>query len=1088
MPLYKQIPTATSILVKQQRFLERKASFRQYPQAFILFFAISAIVLSVLPCHAQEEGFFEKISVEDGLSNKFVFSILVDSEGYLWAGTQYGLNRYDGYDFKVYRPSESPHSISSLTITALLEDQEGNFWIGTGFNGLNKLDKKTEQFTRYMHDPEDPTSLSHFAVRALTEDAQGQIWVGTHGGGLNKLTSEEGAFKHYRHDPADPNSLCSDFVTSLCTDSEGRLWAGTSNGLSRFDPDTGNFANFRHDLADDRSLASNFVTGIYSDDNGFLWLSVRGAVVRFDVRNSTFTSFAAAEQGGTVGSVVFKSVCRDSSGTVWAGTYNHGIYVVDQALGKAVPIKHSTMPGRGIKDNAIWTICEGPSGSVWFGTRKTGLVKYRRTGFKYYYHDPDNPDSLSYDEVLSFLEDDDGILWVGTDGGGLNRYDRSSGKFRSYLSEPGNRKSLSSNNVTALEEGKGDTLWVGTFTQGLNRLDKRTGVFERFMPERGNQNSLGDVSVLCLFSDSEGVLWVGLRLGGLNRFNSAEGNFTRFVHNPQQPGSLKGRTVLSIIEDDDSNLWLLTEEGLNKFNKKDETFELFKLQEDSNLQSPNTFFSGCLGSEGRLWLGTFQGIECFDRSKGRFVQFRGERELPKNVVLGILDDADGNLWLCTDYGLIVFDPDTGDSKVYDSSDGLQSEEFNVGAYYKKNKKGKIEMFIGGDSGFNSFFPDELYRNEHKPNIVFTSIRKYNEEIDLSPILHGEKPLVIGYDEKWISIEFAALDFCNPKRNRYAFMLEGVDEDWNYVGNQRRAEYTHLPPGNYVFKMRGSNNDGVWSDEVVELKVIVLPPFWEEWWFRLSVGGIIVGIAILLYLLRVHSIKVQRKRLTEEVEQRTKELKAFTFAASHNLRSPLWRADGLLRLLEAGLSEHLQGKMRENMLSLGKTLEKMHTTIDELMKLSRVSNVEIAREPVDLSLLARTCANGLQEIESDRQVRFEIRKNLMAHGDEQLLYIALENLFDNAWKFSSGNEETLIEFGARKAYGKTTFFVRDNGIGFEAERADELFEVFHRAHDDDQFPGIGVGLAIVRRIIRRHGGRIWAESEPGRGATFYFTLG
>ena len=1040
----------------------------------------------------QVEGVFTRHSVEQGLSNKSVFSLLVDREGFLWVGTKYGLNKFDGYDFTVYRPSkDDPHTLSNLTVLDLCEDKAGGIWVGTGYGGLNRFDKQTGKFTRYMNDPDDPSSISHNEVTAVIEDREGRVWVGTYGGGLNRMDRDTGEFTHYRHDEEDPESLCSDDVISLCTDFDGYLWLGTRNGLSRLDPGSGIFLNLKRDQDDHGIGVYNLIPSIRSDQQGYIWCGTYGALLKVDTKKLTFEQHTTdPESGNSLAGFVVASVYVDEDGKVWAGTLGGGLFILDPETNRITRYQPDPFSINSIGDGMIRAICGDNSGAVWLGTANSGLNKYINMGFKHYYNTPENPKTLSSNAVFAFLEDHDGVLWIGTQGGGLNRFDRNSGGFTHYRFSPSDSGSLRSDTVYALVEDKGGKLWVGTRGGGLSLLDKQSGTFEHFIREEDNPNSLSGTIVSSLCIDRDGELWIGLFDGGLNRFNRDKGDFTRYVSNTGKPGSLAGTSVVKILEDRDGILWLGTEAGLSKFDKKKEVFSCYKIRSNEGRGSePNQIIALCEGQDSLLWAGSLLGLECFDRKTNQFIEFAGKYDLPNNIIFGILSDDNNNLWLSTDNGLIEFSPSTGEFRAYDSSDGLQIEEFNVGGSYKIDKgdrKGK--MFFGGTKGFISFFPDRLIRNKHEPPIVLTSVNRSGEALNTFELIEQRKTIVLQPFDSWLTIEFAALDYRNPRKNLYAYMLEGLDKDWIYAGNKRRAEYIHLPPGEYVFRVKGSNNDGVWNTDGLEVKVVVLPPFWDEWWFRIAVAAAVVGLALLAYYVRVRSIKSQRTRLAFEVEERTKDLESFTYSVSHHLRAPLWRIDGYMDLLKTKHHEHLDTEGRFYLSRLGWILSRMHQIIEDLLKLSMSTTGEVEREDVDLSLLASTVASRLADADPARKVDFQIQKDLGVKGDERLLTIALENLMHNAWKFTAKRRDAVISFGSMETWGKRIFFLRDNGVGFDSTESETIFKAFRSLHQEEEFEGSGVGLAVVERIIRRHGGRIWADGGPDKGATFYFTLG
>jgi ligand-binding sensor domain-containing protein/signal transduction histidine kinase len=1066
---------------------DRMMPFLRRIESWALVSALVASALFSLPAItlSQTDYIFERITVEQGLSNDHILCLYSDSEGFLWIGTTYGLNKYDGNNFTIFKPSrEDLDTISALEVTSICEDQEGNLWIGTAAGGVNRLDKRTTKFTHYKHQQDDPDSTGSNDVKAVVAGEEGVVWIGTDGGGIDKLNWITGEMEHFRSDRMNLGSLCSDYITSLCYDPQGFLWIGTTEGLCRYDVGGDTFATYKHDPADSMSLSNNLIQSLYLDDYGFLWIGTYGGLNRFDGRSRFFQRFfSELQEGGAITPIIFSSLHIDSAGVVYAGTLGSGLYILDPGKGTTLHLIQDPASSNSLVDNFINAVHVDGSGLLWIGTNSHGLNKFRRTGIVHYFHRPNEDNSLVDNSVFALHEDEDGTVWIGT-GGGLDRLDRSAGKFTHYRWDERNRRSLGSDIISAIAQTEKDKIWVGTVGGGLNRLDKSTGTFERFLPTPEDQNSLGCPTVVTLHADSDNVLWIGLSDSGLNRFNGDRGDFTRYPFGMGGEEGLSGSSVFAICDGNSGILWIGTDGGLNRFEKATERFVSFPITSEEQAEQSRVVNSLFLDSSGLLWVGTLQGLKCFDPSLNRFITFAGEAEIPGNVFFGIQEDGAGKLWISTNNGLVSFDPDTGDFRVFLASDGVQADEFNSGALFRSLKG---EMFFGGVNGFNCFLPDAIRMNTREPNIVIVGAAMNMGQVDLMSSLNLGNPLFLDYNDKWLTFEFAALDFAQPAKNQYKYMLEGFDTDWVECGNNRVATYSTLTPGIYTFKVAGANSDGVWNEEGASVRIIVNPPYWDEWWFRALVVLGVVGLIVLLYVARVSSINAQRKRLTREVAERTHELESFTYSVSHHLKVPLWRADGYFNLLEMDHACNLDGEGRKYLAKLMKICGHMQQTIEDMLKLSRATSSEIVRQPVDMSRTAKIISAGLRDNELQRKVTFNILDGCVAEGDERLLYIVLENLLGNAWKFTGKTNHAKIDFGSFQRRAKEVFFVRDNGAGFAPEDADKLFTAFQRLHSEEDFPGVGVGLATVQRIVKRHGGEIWAEGQPGKGATFYFTL-
>jgi PAS domain S-box-containing protein len=811
---------------------------------FFILFIISIVLSLSTNAYAEELNHqFEQIGVEYGLSQSCILAILQDSQGLMWLGTQDGLNKYDGYNLTVYKYKElDSHSLSDNFILSLYEDKLGKIWIGTENGGLNKFDRETERFTPYTNDPENPTSLGSNTVWSIYEDKLGMLWVGTDGGGLNQFNQETEQFTHYRYDPDDsnslssntvlsihedkfgtlwigtaggglnqfnretqqfthythnpnsPNSLSNNTILSIYQDQAGRLWIGTKGGgLNKFERDTGKFTHYLHDPDNPKSLSDNNVSSIVEDRFGNLWLvtsswyenSYGTALNKFDPETEQFTHYLHDPANpNSLSENTVASIFRDKSDILWIGTGFSGINKLDTKYQKFIHYKHDHADTHSLVDNHISSIYEDRSGTLWIGTYDRGLDKFnRKTGqFIHYRYEPDNPSSLSIDKIWSVYEDKSGILWIGTGGGGLNKFDRETGKFTDYLHDPNNPNSLSDNNVWSIYEDQSGALWIGTFNGGLNKFDRKTGEFTHYKHDPDNPNSLSSNNVFLIYENQSGTLWIAPESGSLNKFDPETEQFTRYKHDLNNPNSLSYDRVLSMLE----------------------------------------------YPAGTLWIGTYGGgLDKFDIATETFTHYTEKDGLPSNSVVGILADDEGNLWLSTGKGLSKFNSKTKTFRNYDVSDGLQGNEFDGVKAYLKTKDG--EMFFGGLNGFNAFYPERVKDNPHIPPIVITDFKIFDKSVKLNTAISEAKEIKLSYKANFFGFEFAALDYTNPKKNQYAYKLEGFDKDWIYSGSRRYATYTNLDGGTYTFRVKGSNNDGVWNEEGTSIKLIITPPPWKTWW-------------------------------------------------------------------------------------------------------------------------------------------------------------------------------------------------------------------------------------------------------------------
>jgi ligand-binding sensor domain-containing protein/signal transduction histidine kinase len=833
---------------------------------------------------------FDRLSAQDGLSQNGVLTIWQDRIGFMWFGTEDGLNKYDGYDFTVYTHDPDDEStISDNLVSVIHEDQDGVLWLGTK-SGLDRFDRTSGTFSHYRNDPDDAHSLGGEWVVAMYEDREGVSWVGTNEGGLDRFDRAAGTFTHYRHDPDDTTSLADDAVGVITEDGDGTLWVGTDGGLNRFDRSTGTFHRYQHTLGDLHSLGGNEVSAIVEDNRGALWIGTEdGGLNRFDRDTETFVRYEHdPDDPSSLSHNRVRQVFEDSTGRLWIGTQN-GLDLYDAKRDRFFHFQHNPSDPYSLSSNPVWAIYEDRTGVLWFATYGGGLNKYNRTTdqFTLYQHNPDLPNSLSENMVWSITQDRDGAVWIGTFNGGLNRLDRESGTFTVYRHDPEDPHSLGSDDVRALLEDKKGDLWIGTNGGGLNRFDRRRETFTHYQHDPDDPNSLSEDRVTTLLEDRSGRLWIGTRTQGMNRLDPGTGTFDRYTHDPDDPYSLSDDRVWALTENNGGALWVGTLGGISVLDVNTNRFTRY-------LNNPDDPYS--LGSDaifafhqdlaGTMWIGTWGGgLDRFDPATQTFSHYTEKNGLPDNVIYGIEADSVGCLWMSTNKGLVKFDPRSETFRTYDLRDGLQDNEFNWGAHYTGAHG---EMFFGGIQGLNAFFPEQVTGNPHVPPVVVTSFSKLNRTVrtDLAP---GEQ-IQLSYRDDFISFEFAALDYTAPDKNQYRYMLEGQDADWVEAGSRRHVDYTNLKGGDYVFRVKGSNNDGVWNEEGATVYLTVVPPVWETWWFRGAALLLLVGALIGGYRLRVRSIEERSRELevqvaerTREIERRTQELEALYRADEEVLR-------------------------------------------------------------------------------------------------------------------------------------------------------------------------------------------------------------
>lgn len=816
---------------------------------------------------------FNRILQDPVYATSDVTSILQDSEGFIWFGTTDGLCRYDGYKCVVYKQDSTKGSpISSSNIRCLYLDRDSVLWIGTD-NGLNKFDWESETFTGYYSDEGDSESLSNNMITAIFEDSSGSFWVGTYSHGLNLFDRKDGKCKRYLHNKQIKNSLSHNGIQAILEDFAGYLWVGTQDGLNRFDRDRKTFKRYHGASDTSGRLSHNNIWTIYEDSDGILWIGTWGGGLNRYVRETD--KFIPYPIKGIYDNI--SSILEDRDGLIWVGNKGSGLYRISKVNISVVShFQNDEDFAQSLSSNKVEKLYKDRTGLLWIGTFGGGLNTYqpRKRKFSFYEQQQGRTDSLSNSTVLSFYEDPGEageVLWIGTYYG-LNRFDRKKKSFDHFTHDPANPDSISNNKVRHIcKDGEG-ILWLGT-DNGLNRFDRKTGKFTSFHSNEKNPGSISKNDISTIYEDSEGFLWIGTVGGGLNRFNRKEQSFSHFKYDADNPDSISGNTVFCIHEQRSSDikgyiLWIGTHDGgLNKFIVQKNKFVHFKADPDrSNWLNNNSIRSIYEDNRGALWLGTDGGLNRFEPEKSIFTVYTVREGLADNTVYGILEDDAGYLWLSTGNGLSRFDVEKKIFSNFNIEDGLGVVKFTHNSYWK-NKSNGGEMFFGGENGFISFHPSLIEINTNIPSVVVTAFKTFNQPqsvhtgdiLKKSIIKTTEIPLP--NNDYSITFEFAALDFNSPKKNKYAYMLENHDNDWKFTdAKDRIASYMNVGHGSYVFRVKGSNNDGVWNEEGVSLKIVVSPPLWKNWWFRGVAGFLLVFCVVAGYKWRT---KLLREKLVEK---------------------------------------------------------------------------------------------------------------------------------------------------------------------------------------------------------------------------------
>lgn len=821
----------------------------------ILFFFV--LNFSLLP----QSNIFLRIGIEEGLPPGNVNDIVQDSLGFVWLGTESGLCRFDGYNFITYKNvSTDSTSLSHNNIFSLLLDKNGIIWVGTLGGGLNKFDSKSGKFKRFLSDDKSITSLSSNTIYSVIRDSKSILWISTLGGGLNRFNPKTEIFKNYSHDPKDASSISSNMVSSIFEESNGKLWIGTFDaGLNFFDRVKEKFGVLKHSSENEFSINHDQIMDVIKSSDGNLLVATFGGGINIlNPNNNSFTNYKNSKD--FIYNTEHKNIRKlyDDGESIWIASYN-GLYQFEkkqQQMNKFLSDEDNLYS---INNNKIREIFRDENGLIWVGTIN-GVNQYETDRIKFDFHSFQSPREEIMGHSIKFPLEFLGsqIKWP------ILKGTQNSKRSIRYFGQPNISGIFKNKYSVNYYEDENKTLWIGDY-DGLKYFDTKTGKFnyiEVFSDERSQRSKN---YIKCFYIDSDKVLWAGKLNGGLTSFDQKTNTSELFVHSESDENSISDSRVHKIYEDSFGDLWIGTYGGLNKFDKKEKKFIRYLYEPNTPSRISNNRIYSIFESENNdLWIGTYQGLNKYNRANDNFEQIIIKDEFSDKTIFGILEDGENNLWIRTNKGISQFNPKSGVIKNYSKDDGLNELSGNNSISHESIDG---EMFFSGLKGFDSFYPSNILENKNPPKLVFTELKVLDKSIAvgdknyLPESLNSIDELQLSYKDKIFSIEFAALHFASPKKNQYAYMLEGFIDQWTFVNSDHRvASFTNLSAGEYVLHVKASNNNGIWNQIGRSLKISVTPPYWETWWFRIVAFIVFVLLIFAWYELRLTKlVEVERTR-------------------------------------------------------------------------------------------------------------------------------------------------------------------------------------------------------------------------------------
>lgn len=1121
-------------------FTPHCSAFNKVTLTFYMLLYICSSILFAQPIN------FKHLTINEGLSQNAVFAVLQDRKGFMWFGTSDGLNRYDGYSFTVF--SHNPFdttTISSNNISFLFEDSRGLIWIGTREADVSIYNQRDGSFKRIKLNSAKNKNFNS-EITSIVEDANSNIWISTNNNGLYKVlvlkeNQHENPYWHFKSSKIE-SGLGSNKIYSLLVDSKGILWAGTENNLCKFDRTKHTFIRYfinSKNPAAPYDPNENSIPSIYEDSKGNFWLGTLSGLVLFDREKESYKNFPHHYDVYRYGWGVIGNIIEDSYGKLWLGT-----------------------------------------------AAELMIFDIKTKSYSYIRNDPFDAKSLSYNLVSSLCMDKTGIVWVGTAGGGINIYDPKANRFSTFVrkKEPSSR--VTGFSIRSIVEDDEKNIWIST--EVLYRWNRITGELKSFEKTSYDIDAFGNTGGFSMINSSDGKIWV-CSTEGLFRYDPVSGNVRLYKYNPKDESGLPQKNVSAIIEDSKKRIWITTENYFCHLTDQEKgIFKKYKLQKDH--QESNENIRGVIHEDllNSFWIGTKYGVlhfnsktelmtlyntdasnpqsinenniksicaDPFEPSKylwigtgggglnklnthtKTFEHFTEADGLPNNVVYGILNDANGNLWLSTNKGISRFNIKTKTFRNFNVSDGLQSNEFNTGAFYK-SKNG--EFFFGGINGLNYFYPDSIKENHFQPEIVLTGFKIFNssssskeKELSIQKNISQRKQINLAYDEDFIQFEFAALDYSAPEKNQYAYMLGNFNNEWINSGTVRTATYTNLSPGEYVFRVKGSNNDDVWNEQGIAITLIITPPWWSTWWAYGLYGMLFLSGLYFIRKYELNRIKLKNQLKLEKVEidslRNLDQVKSHFFAnISHEFRTPLTL---ILGQVESVMSSDIETKEKGKLQVANRNARRLLTLINQLLDLSKLEagSMELHTEQHNFVSFLKSLFYSFESMAEEKNIsiRFESEyDNIQLAFDPDKMEKIFFNLISNAFKFTSARGEikvsikmlekghfelvsepsTIIQSKWEKLKqvqrdkhfsfdsqnfqeGLVEISVKDTGIGIPADRMRHIFDRFYQVDNSmtREHEGTGIGLALTKELVELHKGKISVNSIEGKGSEFIITL-
>ncbi len=1043
---------------------------------------------------APDNIYLKRIFAGHDIAVRAVAGIIEDNQGIMWFGTERGLFRYDGYELRQFGHLDTLYPITHIT-TLHIPENSNDLWIG-GYDRLIKFNLTDYSFVIHTKNAPNGIALDNYFVTNISSTPNGDIILAT-GSGIAIIHHEDQRLT--KHSPlVDGDSVDDKLVWTTFFDvATDQLWLGTNHGVRVMDWHS---RIMERPTFSENEIDQSIIHDMLIDQYGELWFGSSEGLYHVSVDKTSIKKYMHnAKNVNSLGANLVWSLFQDNLGNIWVGTDHGGLNVYDRTRGQFNRFLHSSGQETSISSNTVKAITQDKNGNLWSGHFPTGVSFFspQNSAVTSISHDERVKNGLSNNSVLALMEDANQNVWIGTDGGGLNVFDPHSGKFSQYRHDPTDQKSLSSDVILSLLQDKQGNIWVGTYREGLLRYDDKTNKFERLFPQLKKEDG-SSIAVWSMVQTKDDKIWFGTQDEGAFRYDLTNDELVNFKESSDKTAGVAADFVFAIKQDSEDNLWFGTRGGVSLL-KPGETEFIHLLHEPENTESlqDEVVFSVFEDSEGQLWFGTRGGLSLLDKETLTFRTFNESHGLSSKSIRSIQEDNDKNLWLGTDQGISKFNLETYAVQNHRTDIGWLPGPYNNNAVVK-NKKSSI--LFGGINGLLMLDPS-LYRlNTAAPNVVLTDFKLFTQSILpgkneglLNKGINFTDSLYLHHNQAMFSIEFAALDYAAPEKNRYAYKLEGFDKTWNQIGNRRNAVYTNIDPGRYVFKVRASNSNGIWNDDGTTLRIVQLAAPWQTWWAYLGYLAIIV--CLLLWFIQQKTQKLEFERNLEAKSNRKlrhlDKLKSnFLATTSHELLTPLNGIIGLSQLLETRLKD-VDSEAHQKAQMINASGMHLSGLVRDILDFTLVSDNKLilSIEPVNLYEAVESCVKILTPLSQEKSLSIINNiadKSLHVNADRHRLRHILENLISNGIKYTDKGQ---VKVSCNVMQDEVKILIEDTGKGISTEGINAIFQAFDQLEEANtrENRGTGLGLALTQKLVELHNGALDVESELGKGSTFYFTL-